>query len=596
VFDVCFRQTCSGFKIRKILGQDHANARNEWRVGSSTNSGVGCGDGESGPFNVCLCSYQGALENIKSLQRLRWSTLLLDNPNNYVEHWNSEEEDDSDDDDLNVERHQINVTKIAPMSSLVNSMNSSRRVLTMSRDNTDDDASNANVVHVLMPTSTAMSKTDAKKFIHSVSTSMDSNQKENDSTTTLDTKVSCHLVGCRPSWEQTTWYEKTASLCVRQLLNNNDSEEGKDDEEERAEVALGVDHTTLARLVCSLHQASTHTRMSTSFQMHYGSYTDRKTKSSLHCCALPSLAVPSIFLNDISNNPVWSEAWTTTVNFQVLNLALADQELVSNPSEYQHPVRGASNEQMTTSALRYCRFHLDSVHSSVLERDDGGPLAGYARLVHAQLLSATEQACRHKLYINHFRCSRVGVYLGVRRILKALLHNVRGRAHGTHGTPAWQSPSGTLSNLHRDVQQATIGNWSIFQKSLIGYTPAVVTNPYVAWYQANPCALRDMCETVTTKWNDGRKTRIVASLMPPTALLASDSSSLESSSAKIRMLARLLQGPIVVDDEDDDEDDDDDGGGGGGGGSASDTAHPDSPMRDGAAAPGTPRPRAAQWF
>ena len=46
----------------------------------------------------------------------------------------------------------------------------------------------------------------------------------------------------------------------------------------------------------------------------------------------------------------------------------------------------------------------------------------------------------------------------------------------------------------------------------------------------------------------------------------------------------------------DDDDDDHDGGGGGGGGSASDTAHPDSPMRDGAAAPGTPRPRAAQWF
>jgi hypothetical protein len=46
----------------------------------------------------------------------------------------------------------------------------------------------------------------------------------------------------------------------------------------------------------------------------------------------------------------------------------------------------------------------------------------------------------------------------------------------------------------------------------------------------------------------------------------------------------------------DDDDDDHDGGDGGGGGSASDTAHPDSPMRDGAAAPGTPRPRAAQWF
>ena len=118
------------------------------------------------------------------------------------------------------------------------------------------------------------------------------------------------------------------------------------------------------------------------------------------------------------------EEWTRKVNFNVLNLSLSDHELPNNDGSYiaySRPVRGASYDQLTTSALRDVSFHLESVSSSVRERDDGGPLADFARAMHARLLASTEQTCRHRMYLNRLRCGRVGLYLEVRSLLNRLL-------------------------------------------------------------------------------------------------------------------------------------------------------------------------------
>ena len=88
---------------------------------------------------------------------------------------------------------------------------------------------------------------------------------------------------------------------------------------------------------------------------------------------------------------------------------------------FEEPVSEASSNSITVRALRECKFNLKCVEASVRERDDGGPLAAYSQMIHANELRSTERLCRHQIYLNHFRCRRASPYSGCIRVLHKMM-------------------------------------------------------------------------------------------------------------------------------------------------------------------------------
>ena len=445
-FVLTIKQYCPLLEVFSIHGHDHIQAKRAAHVAQMTPTNLKTrftdSDylGESAQilsttFNVCVASYEGVLAHKSSLWRQRWSCLIFEQPE-YVQGWSSSPLESG----LSGKVSKIMQTCSARYRIVLSSLeNASNRVFSMSNKHNSSASDNlafTDIIMMLLPGAFSSLEEIEKwcqfssvkgrhengfqlllEFLQAVSVYATEMSKP------LCDAATFKLCGCRAPASQMLWYTRATQEIGKKLILSNEEYVNATNEMrdiEKLEVEASITLEELARFICTLHSAAMHTRLGSCFRRN------RTAKSS---------GEPLRSLVALPQTPAWAwsileKSWMQHVNFDVLNLCIADLALscVENTySDYslEAAVPEASANSMTIRALRECKFHLACVTASVDERDDGGPLAEFSQIMHAKKMSSVEQLSEHQVYLNRIRCQRVSIYGGRFRMLKKLCNGVR---------------------------------------------------------------------------------------------------------------------------------------------------------------------------